>query len=76
MIKDYNLFLSAKYTKLINKAKLRIDLIGNIKISEIKELKKFNILYLGNSFDDFITIKGFPIKRKVRYIQIFNKVGD
>ncbi|WWU63379.1 hypothetical protein QJR26_04580 [Clostridium baratii] len=75
MIKDYKLFLSAVDTKLHNKSKLRVDLIGDMKISEIKELKNFNIVYLGSSFEDFITIKGNSIKRKVRYIQIFEKEG-
>ena len=74
-MKDYKLFLSAINTKLENKAKLRVDLIGDMKISEIKELKDFNLVYLGSSFEDFITINGNSIKRKVRYIQIFRKVG-
>lgn len=75
MIKDYKLFLSAVDTKLHNKSKLRVDLIGDMKISEINELKNFNVIYLGSSFDDFITIKGNSVKRKVRYIQIFEKEG-
>ena len=75
MIKDYKLFLSAVDTKLENNSKLRIDLIGDMKISEIEELKNFNIVYLGNSFEDFINIKGSLVKRKVRYIQIFKKEG-
>ncbi|MDQ0149669.1 hypothetical protein ACFO6R_15845 [Eubacterium multiforme] len=76
MLKDYNLFLSPLDTKLQNKSKLRVDLIGNMKISEIKELSKFNILYMGCGFEDFIKIKGSLVKRKVRYIQIFDKAGE
>ena len=75
MIKDYKLFLSAVDTKLHNKSKLRVDLIGDMKISEIKELENFNVVYLGSSFEDFITIKENSVKRKVRYIQIFEKEG-
>ena len=75
MIKYYKLFLSAADTKLNNKSKLRVALIVDMKISEIKELKNFNVVYLGSSFEDFITIKGNSVKRKVRYIQIFEKEG-
>ncbi|MBY0757336.1 hypothetical protein K5V21_18070 [Clostridium sardiniense] len=76
MIKDYKIFLSAVDTKLHNKSKLRVDLIGDIKISEIEEFKNFNIVYLGSSFEDLIKIKGTLVKRKVRYIQLFEKIGE
>ena len=59
--------------KLYHKARLRVDLFGDMKISEIEELKDFNIFYVSQGHEDLVTIKGELVKRKVRYIQIFNK---
>nr|WP_278679088.1 hypothetical protein [Clostridium paraputrificum] len=44
-----------------------------MKISDIEELKDFNVFYVSQGHEDFITMKGALIKRKVRYIQVFNK---
>lgn len=72
-MKDYKIFLSATDNKIADKSKLRVDLFGNMKIKDIKELKKFNIIYFSKGYDDFVSIKGQLIPRKVRYIQIFKK---
>ncbi|WP_294196921.1 hypothetical protein [uncultured Clostridium sp.] len=72
-MKDYKIFLSANDKFLKDKAKIRIDLLGNMKIKDIEELKDFKILYVSKGHDDFINIKGEYIQRKVRYVQIFKK---
>lgn len=69
----YKLFLSATDEKIVDKARLRVDLIGDMKIKEIEELKDFNILYISQGHEDFININGAKIPRKVRYIQIFKR---
>ena len=69
----YKLFLSATDEKIVDKAKLRVDLLGDMKIKNIEELKNFNVLYVSQGHDDFISIKGNKIPRKVRYIQVFKK---
>ena len=70
---QYKIFLSATDKKINNKSHLRVDLYGDCKITDIKELKNFNILYVSQGHDDFVSIKGRMIPHKVRYIQIFNK---
>lgn len=70
---DYNIFLSATNKKLDDKAKMRVDLFGDMKIKDIKELKDFNILYVSQGHEDLVSIKGKKVPRKVRYIQIFKK---
>ncbi len=70
---DYNIFLSATDKKLDDKAKMRVDLFGDMKIKDIKELKDFNILYVSQGHEDLVSIKGKKVPRKVRYIQIFKK---
>lgn len=69
----YKLFLSATDEKIVDKSKLRVDLLGEMKIKDIKELNGFNILYLTKGHEDFISHKGKLIPRKVRYIQVFKK---
>lgn len=69
----YKLFLSATDEKIVDKAKLRVDLLGDMKIKNIEEFKNFNVLYVSQGHDDFISIKGNKIPRKVRYIQVFKK---
>ena len=69
----YKIFLSATDKKIEDISKLRVDLFGDMKISEIEELKDFNIFYVSQGHEDLVTIKGELVKRKVRYIQIFNK---
>lgn len=69
----YKLFLSASDKKLEDKSKLRVDLLGDMKVKDIEELKGFNILYISQGHEDFIYIKGIKIPRKVRYIQVFKK---
>lgn len=70
---DYNIFLSATDKKLDDKAKMRVDLFGDMKIKDINELKDFNILYVSQGHEDLVSIKGKKVPRKVRYIQIFKK---
>lgn len=72
-MRDYKIFLSAIDNKIADKSKLRIDLYGDMKIKDIKELKDFNIVYMSKGHKDLIKIKGRMIPRKVRYIQIFKK---
>lgn len=72
-MKAYRIFNTPYGNKLSPKARLRVDLFGDMKISEIEELKDFNILYVSQGHEDLVTIKGELVKRKVRYIQIFNK---
>ena len=40
---------------------------------DIKELKDFKILYISQGHEDFISIKGEKIPRRVRYIQVFKR---
>lgn len=72
-MRDYKIFLSATDKKLNDKSKLRVDLIGDMKIKDIKELKAFSIIYFSKGHEDLVTIEGKMIPRKVRYIQIFKK---
>ncbi len=70
---QYKIFLSATDSKIEDKSRLRIDLYGNMKIKDVKELKDFNILYCSQGHQDFFSIKGKMVSRKVRYIQVFKK---
>ncbi len=70
---DYKIFFPPNETQVKDKLNLRVDLIGEIKINEIQEFKDFNVVYVSKGHDDFITIKGKLVKRKVRYIQVFQK---
>ncbi|WP_297714521.1 hypothetical protein [Clostridium sp.] len=72
-MRDYNIFLSATDKKIADKSKMRVDLLGDMKIKDIEELKDFKILYVSQGYEDFVSIKGERIPRKVRYIQIFKK---
>ena len=70
---QYKIFLSATDSKIEDKSRLRVDLYGNMKIKDVKELKDFNIVYCSQGHQDFISLKGKMINRKVRYIQVFKK---
>lgn len=70
---QYKIFLSAIDTKIKNQSRLRIDLYGDMKIKDVKELKDFNIKYCSKGHDDFVSIKGRKVPRKVRYIQVFKR---
>jgi hypothetical protein len=70
---QYKIFLSATDKKIADKSKLRVDLFGDMKIKDIKELKDFKILYVSQGHEDLVSIKGKMIPRKVRYIQIFKR---
>ena len=72
-MKGYRIFNTPYRKGISHKSKLRIDLLGDMKISDIEELKDFNVFYVSQGHEDFITTKGALIKRKVRYIQVFNK---
>ena len=70
---QYKIFLSATDSKIEDKSRLRIDLYGNKKIKDVKELKDFNVIYVSKGHEDFVKIKGKLVNRKVRYIQVFKK---
>ncbi|WP_257443480.1 hypothetical protein [Clostridium mucosae] len=72
-MKDFKIFLSATDKKIADKSRLRIDLLGDMKIKNVNELKDFNIVYYSKGHNDFVSIKGQKIPRKVRYIQVFKK---
>lgn len=72
-MRDYNIFLSATDKILKDKSKMRVDLLGDMKIKDIEELKDFKILYISQGHEDFISIKGEKILRRVRYIQVFKR---
>ncbi|HAT4309325.1 TPA: hypothetical protein I9080_003179 [Clostridium perfringens] len=71
--KKYNLFLSPQFNKLTNGAKLRVDLLGDMKIKDIPELKDFNIKYITKGYEDLVKQGNLLVSRKVRYIEIFKK---
>ena len=68
---QYKIFLSATDKEIADKSKMRVDLLGNMKIKDIEELKDFKILYVSQGHEDLVSIKGKEVPRKVRYIQIF-----
>lgn len=70
---QYKIFLSATDKEIADKSKMRVDLLGNMKIKDIKELKDFKILYVSQGHEDLVSIKGKEVHRKVRYIQIFKR---
>lgn len=72
-MKDYNIFLSPTDKKLNDKSRIRVDLLDGMKIKDIEELKDFKILYVSQGHEDFVSIKGEMIPRKVRYVQIFKR---
>lgn len=72
-MKDYNIFLSPTDKKLNDKSRIRVDLLDGMKIKDIEELKDFKILYVSQGHEDFVSIKGEMVPRKVRYVQIFKK---
>lgn len=70
---QYKIFLSATDKKIADKSKMRVDLLGDMKIKDVEELKDFNILYVSQGHEDLVTIKGEEVPRKVRYIQVFKR---
>ena len=72
-MRDYNIFLSATDKNIADKSKMRVDLLGNMKIKDIEELKDFKILYVSQGHEDLVSIKGKKVPRKVRYIQVFKR---
>ena len=70
---QYKIFLSATNKKIADKSKMRVDLLGDMKIKDIEELKDFNILYVSQGHEYLVSIKGKKVPRKVRYIQVFKK---
>ena len=70
---QYKIFLSATDKKIADKSKMRVDLLGDMKIKDIEELKDFNILYVSQGHEYLVSIKGKKVPRKVRYIQVFKK---
>ena len=72
-MRDYNIFLSATDKNIADKSKMRVDLLGDMKIKDIEELKDFKILYVSQGHEDLVSIKGKKVPRKVRYIQVFKR---
>ena len=72
-MKKYILHLQAGVNKIQSGCLLRVDLIGEQKISEIEELKDYNIRYETSGHEDSVMIKGNRVPRKVRYIKLFPK---
>ena len=70
---QYKIFLSATDKKIADKSKMRVDLLGDMKIKDIEELKDFKILYVSQGHEDLVSIKGKEVSRKVRYIQVFKR---
>ena len=70
---QYKIFLSATDKEITDKSKMRVDLLGNMKIKDIKELKDFKILYVSKGHEDLVSIKCKEVPRKVRYIQVFKR---
>ena len=70
---QYKIFLSATDKKIADKSKMRVDLLGDMKIKDIEDLKDFNILYVSQGHEYLVSIKGKKVPRKVRYIQVFKK---
>lgn len=70
---QYKIFLSATDKEIADKSKMRVDLFGDMKIKDIKELKDFKILYVSQGHEDLVSIKGKEVPRKVRYIQVFKR---
>lgn len=71
--KNYNLFLAPQFNKLVTGARLRVDLLGDMKIKDIPELKDFNIKYVTKGYEDLVKKENLLVPRKVRYIEIFKK---
>lgn len=55
---QYKIFLSATDKEIADKSKMRVDLLGNMKIKDIEELKDFKILYVSQEHEDLVSIKG------------------
>ena len=72
-MRAYQFFLSATNKQIEDKARLRVDLYGSMKIKDIEELKDFNIVYISKGHENKVSIKGAKVTRKVRYIQILKK---
>ena len=70
---QYKIFLSATDKEITDKSKMRVDLLGNMKIKDIEELKDFKILYVSQGHEDLVSIKCKEVLRKVRYIQVFKR---
>lgn len=68
---SYKLFLSVTDTTICHNSRIRVDLYNGMKISAIEELKEFNIMYVSKGHNDTVTLNGNIVKRKVRYIQVF-----
>ncbi|AQW27809.1 TPA: hypothetical protein I9092_000719 [Clostridium perfringens] len=70
--KQYNLFLAPQFNKLTTGARLRVDLLVDMKIKNIPELK-FTIKYVTKGYEDLVKQGNLLVPRKVRYIEIFKK---
>ena len=53
---QYKIFLSATDKKIADKSKMRVDLLGDMKIKDIEELKDFNILYVSQGHEDLVSL--------------------
>lgn len=71
--KNYKLFLAPQFNTLSTGARLRVDLLGDMKIKDIPELQNFTIRYITKGYEDLVKQENLSVKRKVRYIEIFKK---
>ena len=71
--KNYRLFLAPQFNKLTTGTRLRVNLLGDMKIKDIPELKGFNIRYVIKGYEDLVKQGNLLVPRKVRYIEIFKK---
>ncbi|MGL4109007.1 hypothetical protein [Clostridium sp. LP20] len=72
-MKAYRIFLSPLDNKIRHKSQFRIDLFGDMKINEVKELEGFTLLYSSKGHSELINIKGEMVTRTTRYVQAFKK---
>lgn len=71
--KKYNIFLSANTPKIEDKARMRVDLYGATKITDIDELKEYNVRYYTSGHNEVAKINNEYVPCRVRYIQIYAK---
>lgn len=69
--KPYTIHQEPGKLRITHKDKLRIDLLDGFKISDIRELKDFNFVYITKGYETKGTLNGEIVDMKVRYIQVF-----
>ncbi|WP_338631918.1 hypothetical protein [Clostridium baratii] len=72
-MKKYKLCFLEGYTRLVDGAKIRINLLGDTQVEDIKALKGYKVEYCGSIYEDFIKVNKIMKKRKIVYIQVFKE---